>query len=263
MKKYLRVNDFSYIDTESWTPVSEYFLKGPFDVECLSFFWDSRLTKSQRKQYNGLKFEFLPFKIYRNKFKSTNTVHLNQLSIEFKRSYEKAEIRYFDKKLGRESVIEIDCWIGALSEDDVLQMQRFPIFTMFGAAVEHHITVDLGGEKERVVALRSAYNHDAAFCSVPLLYGECALGASIWRMSIGLDTNKFRVFMDKTMLDLYVYAFISGPWAVLLTEDFKFDALVELGGIKFVLETDEAAIIIKRVVHSCNPYYVRAAMLAG
>lgn len=73
--------------------------------------------------------------------------------------------------------------------------------------------------------------------------------------SMGLSNNQWRVRYHGKTLNGECYAFVGGPWGILLSDDLKFDSLVYLSAV------GNGTLVVEKVLYTVNPYIVKIMTL--
>lgn len=74
-------------------------------------------------------------------------------------------------------------------------------------------------------------------------------------MQFGISEKRLRVTYKDKELNGTTYALIYGPWAILLSDDMKFDSLVYLDGLRY------GTLYIHKIVYTVNTYVMKVMML--
>lgn len=74
-------------------------------------------------------------------------------------------------------------------------------------------------------------------------------------MQFGISERRFRVIYKEKELNGMTYAFIYGPWAILLSDDMQFDTLVYLAGLRY------GTLRIDKIIYTVNTYVLKMMLL--
>lgn len=89
------------------------------------------------------------------------------------------------------------------------------------------------------------------FCEIPDLGTQSIYRIGHNRLCMGISARKWNLFYHGKKLSHSCYAMLCGTWALLLTDDLKFDALVYLSGAV------PGALYIEKIAHTINSYLVK------
>lgn len=178
--------------------------------------------------------------------RKTHTVTLNALSIEFTQEYKHANIRFFDKIKGLPVKLELDA-----NPDTVLTAKNGRKYREI-LGIGYQIKND--GVAQQYYCGFDKTKKDAFRFIGGLGKHE---GASIAgrRFSYGLTPVPYTVKYMGRELGGNSFAMMCGPWAILLDDDYSFDALVFLKSAKaWDLE-------VERFVYTTNTYIIKVMTL--
>lgn len=230
MRYYLQADKSTVIDTQSYEFIPMFIKERPFEMEIPFYLWsapepharvigESVMTKTQR-------------------------LTLHNLQIDLSLSYRKASLEFLDSMKGR--------W-------ETVLLSSFPTASHQGTPNEHATGVDHSIAAGGVVRkYRVDFNWSASkFKPIADFDSQGIAQYKTANFSFGISPEQFKVVYCGKELSGESYAFVCGPWAVLLTDDLSFDALALLDG------AETGRLHVARFAYAANPYIVRAMTLLG
>lgn len=225
VNEYLKMSERYAIDLETYKFVPESQTSGVVNIPF--FLWDNWL------QYAGGR-----------GYRKVSSIHLNELSIDFsKNGYFPTVIKYYDNGLKRLVVIELV----TLADTASTHVQDGNHKQLEG--VRFLCTID-GVDKNYEMPLSS----EPRFWNVPNLGFKAETQFVNDRFSYGIREKPFELHYKSQKLKGQYYAVLYGPWAIILSDDLKFEALVFLNGVMSFLS-------LEKVVYASNPYFVKLLTL--
>lgn len=248
MKKYLQTSNRHYLDTETWKIIKQGQLVKPFEMVVPFWYWHfkeatERCVRGMPKIIDGKP------KIPVSLFRKQHTVELNDLSVQFGDDFTHVLIKFFNVKRDRLSSIELATklrwkWLPHLSTRSFL------------GGVDYKCVLDdetpAKIETKFYQTLLSAPN----FCSIPNLSLDEKNSDEREMLYYGILPWQMDVKYKETWLNGQSWALLCGTWAILLSDDFKFDSLVALSGATCT------TLVAERFLFTVNSYIRRMIFLA-
>lgn len=172
----------------------------------------------------------------RVRYIQTDTVILNNLAIQYIVGYKAASISFVDIKSGERVVLSI----GARTQV-VHGSADGPYPTSDVVNINYIIGV---GQRNRAfhTDLKHAFTHISGLGRVK---NADILGK---HFSFGLDKTRYEIFYMRERLYREYMALVSGPWVVLVNDDYTFNSLVLLSGAK------PGELRVSKIVYTSDPY---------
>lgn len=238
MIRYLQVSRWKVLDREEWKLVSLLDLESDNAI-LVPFFMreDNKMLEStvvRMVTSNG--------KTVTHTYIIDDFIELNGFHIAFnsRHGYERSSIKFFDKDW---ITLDIDC-DPCLPIWQALADMKYSIYGLGGTELIHNSWFD-DTNPTRKHAFEPIENLGQT--------GLEARGANIFVG--GMSSYAYELYYRGKKLKNKLYAMICGPWAVLLTDDFRFDSFVILNSAhNWVLGID-------RVVYTLNVNLMKAVCL--
>lgn len=245
MIRYLEVNKLKYLDRFNWLFMPKESISKPFEVEVLHPYW-SHGDKDEHKEFAGVRFAGGFPRVINSVYRRTKTLVLNQLKVEFVDRQQHAIIKYFDKKLMRTVALELKAHMQEDFEEPVGEYVMNASWTC---------DIDTESDVKHEVLISTKLNS-----TFPLFEAVSGLGyhMKMWshwyctNYNWGILNETWPLYCQNKPLGKNVYALLCGSWAILLTDSFKFDALVALNGV-YTKQDNQQILDILRVIHTVNP----------
>lgn len=224
VNEYLKMADGYIIDLETYKFIPDSQAKGLVNVPF--FLWDTW------EPYEGMRYS------------RVKSIHLNELHIDFaENGYFPTIIKYYDNGLKRAVCIELVALaqtVGTFIKDGNRKVLEGVHFLCTVDDVNKNYQMSLSDEP------RFWYVHTLGYKEETQYVND--------RFSYGMREKPFELQYKRQKLKGQYYAVLYGPWAIILSDDLKFDALVFLNGVMSHLS-------IEKIVYAANPYFVKLLTL--
>lgn len=173
---------------------------------------------------------------------------LNELEVEFENGqmYKKAYFDFRDEKIGHRMFMRLK-----VDTDTVVSYSGGDSNELFYGA---DYTLNIAGYDAK--RYRHEFDSDEwtkqNFYEVPDLGSKGVYRIGKNRFCMGISSRKWNLFYHGKKLSPTCYALLCGTWAILLTDDLKFDSLVYLGGVV------PGVLYIEKIAYTVNSYLVKA-----
>lgn len=243
---FLQVNERSLLDRDEWQIIPMGRRGQQFDIDVPFFFWkfeerDVHRLPTTMQVVNG-KLE----NVY-STFNNVQNIKLNDLSIDFYNStYGVVRVTYFDKKLDKRVVMEINC----IPFHEVSNVRGKMAMVVTGMDYQIGMT-----DRGRLQLHTKFDGVDQAFVKLSPLATQ--RGASYGKnvMSYGMSHVKLPLQYRGQELNHKYYAFICGVFCIMLDDEMKFDSLALLSGMR------KGVLYVDKFVHTASPYVAKIITL--
>lgn len=249
MNRYLQSSRTSLLDLATFQFIKSKDRKRPFEVSVPFYFWEFKEPEEHRvitvaNVLDGL------LKNAVSLYRRVSAVQLNDLTIDFIEGFEQVAIKFFDIKRGQPSSILLKCYPHVKSMPSV---SREP----FLESVEYKYVINHGSPHQiNDEMYMSLFSAPSFRFMAGLADAKAAIGPHD-KFFYGLAPGQYDIKYKDKWLDGKCYALVCGPWAILLTDDLKFDSLVSL------LSATSVSLIIHRIIYTTNTYVTKVAVLGG
>lgn len=172
---------------------------------------------------------------------------LNELEVEFENGqmYKKAYLDFRDDKTGHRVFMRLK-----VDTDTVVSYSGGSTDELF-YGLEYKL--DTAGYDPKF------YRHDfdsddwakQNFCEIPDLGSQGVYRIGKNRFCMGISSRKWHLFYHGKEISHSCYALLCGTWAILLTDDLRFDSLVYLNGVV------PGVLYMEKIAYTVNPYLVK------
>lgn len=233
---YLQVSKTYYIDTETFKFIHVSQRVSPFKVEVPFYYWN--FPESTTHRFSN------PQTGEAGIYTNVHAVQLHHLIVEFSMNYRHARLNFYDVVRKDWTTIGISCK---------------PYLTNSGSmfaqvtAFDYTIAIETAQKQFRVPL--DLYNQQ--FFMISDIYSSMSrlqeYGSE--KFSFGITPSQYTVMCNSRQLNGESYAFVCGPWAVLLTDDLSFDSLALLSG------ADGGLLKVDKFAYTVNPYVMKIMTL--
>lgn len=177
---------------------------------------------------------------------------LNQLFVSWEngRDYHKGHLDFKDERTGHQVFMTLDVTTNtAVSYSQVGTDEVF-----YG--VDYRLQSTAFENKVYRQEYRGQDQTDIQFIKVPDLgtRGVYRIGKN--EFSMGISANQWKVRYRGKLLHGTCYALLCGTWAILLSDDLKFDSLVYLNGVQ------DGTLLVEEIPYTANPYIIKVLTLS-
>lgn len=180
-------------------------------------------------------------------YKKSNCMWLNNLEVWFSDSYHKATVQFHDKIRRDEVRIDLDVWL-------IRGMKNVGGATGYrtvGANYNYKIGEQFGNEECLFANIDSWWPYFKYIDG----FGSNEMNAGDNKFILGLSHHQFDIVYRGRSLNGKCYALLCGTWAVLLTDELEFDALVWLDG------ANRETLYVHTIAYTTNPYLMKVKMV--
>lgn len=247
MPRYLKANKNYLFDYSKNLVLALGKRQTPFIIETPFFLWESG-DKTDITVGSGFRSDGAELQTVLSIYRYTESVRLNRLAIHYNRASScQASVLFYDKRIGRELMFDI-----------VYELDRRVVLNSRGMRTQRICGVDVSlvAEGSPPVHYRVDYSTSAKqYYGFKYMRSLGKVVGEQMQYSYGVVTTPCKIVYQGKLLNGDTLTFVSGPWAILLDDDYTFDTLVLLKGASSgILDVD-------RFVYTVNTYILKLMML--
>lgn len=233
------VNKSHLIDNMTFSFVPFSRRTNPFEVYIPAFYWEY----PEGRQH--IEYISRAGQVIQNVYTRTDSLYLNQLEVVLQLGYKNAQIAFKNEAVGGYTVIRIDAFPRPSYVHKAGQSRNTV------GSIDYRVIID-GVQKDYKSTIR---HMEIGSTTVPALTRIIGSGDD-WFV-FGISPHPHEVKYRGRLLDGRSYALICGPWAILLTDDLRFDSLACLSLVQ------DRKLYVDRFLYTVNPYITKSILLVG